>query len=163
MPRWEPNPGLKCFFRMIEAVMYMLMGFLGGCLLALAVLPRVHDRAVRLTMRRLEGALPMSVAEIETERDLLRAEFAMSARRLELNIEQLNSKRTDLLVKLAKKNEVVNQVRAERDALKDQVEWLKLQAQAQKKQISGTDTRPDAEPHVVRRMIPRKILHAAQR
>jgi hypothetical protein len=34
-------------------------------------------------MRRLEAAMPLSVAEIQAERNQLRAEFATSTRRLE--------------------------------------------------------------------------------
>jgi len=39
---------------MIEIAMYVGIGLLTGCLLALCVVPLVHDRAVRLTVRRLE-------------------------------------------------------------------------------------------------------------
>src|SRR3974377_2611912 len=77
---------------MIESIMCIGIGLLGGCLIGVAVVPLVHNRAVRLTVRRLEGALPQSFEEIQADKDLLRAEFAMSARRLEIIIEQLKSK-----------------------------------------------------------------------
>jgi len=68
---------------MIETIMYVGIGLLFGCLLAVAIVPLVHNRAVRLTAKRLEG-LPQSIAEIQVDKDLLRAEFAMSARRFEI-------------------------------------------------------------------------------
>ena len=64
---------------MIEPIMYAGLGFLAATLLALVILPMVHARAVRLTMRRLEAATPLSMAEIQADKDQLRAEFAMAA------------------------------------------------------------------------------------
>jgi hypothetical protein len=61
--------------------MYVGIGLLFGCLLAIAIVPLVHNRAVRLTVSQLERRLPQSIAEIQVDKDLLRAEFAMSARR----------------------------------------------------------------------------------
>jgi len=49
---------------MIEPVMYFGIGFLVAALLGLLFVPLVHNRAVRLTMRRLEAATPLSIAEI---------------------------------------------------------------------------------------------------
>ena len=67
---------------MIESIMLFGIGFLVASLLGLVVVPLVHNRAVRLTVRRLEAATPLSMAEIQAEKDQLRAEFAMSTRRL---------------------------------------------------------------------------------
>ena len=64
--------------------MYFGIGFLLAALSVLIVVPLVHDRAVRLTMRRLEATIPLSMAELQADKDLQRAEFAMSTRRLEL-------------------------------------------------------------------------------
>ena len=44
----------------------------------LVVAPLVHGRAVRLTMRRLEATIPLSMAEVHVDKDLMRAEVAMS-------------------------------------------------------------------------------------
>ena len=48
---------------MIEPVMYFGIGFLVAALLGLLFVPLVHNRAVRLTMRRLEAATPLSIAD----------------------------------------------------------------------------------------------------
>jgi hypothetical protein len=45
---------------MIESVMYFGIGFLVATLLGLLFIPLLHNRAVRLTMRRLEASTPMS-------------------------------------------------------------------------------------------------------
>ena len=118
---------------MIELMMYMGIGFLCAALIAVAVLPLVHDRAVRLTTRRLRATLPQSIKEIQAGRDLLRAEFAMSTRRLEINLEQLKNKSTGQVVELGKRNDVINRLKIQRDALKVDVITLKAQLEALKK------------------------------
>src|SRR6266568_3006506 len=72
---------------MIEPIMFVGIGFLVAGLLVIGVIPLVHARAVRLTMRRLEALTPLSMAEIQADKDQLRAEFAMSTRRLEMSVE----------------------------------------------------------------------------
>jgi hypothetical protein len=112
---------------MIESLMYMGIGFLFAALTLVAVMPRVHDRAVRLTTSRLRATLPQSITEIEADKDLLRAEFAMSTCRLEKSLEQLKHKSTDQVVELGKRAGVINRLKTERDALK--VERIELSAQ----------------------------------
>jgi uncharacterized membrane protein YccC len=110
--------GLNVFTQMmIEAIMYVGIGLLLGCLIAVAVTPLVHNRAVRLTTRRLETALPQSMEEIQAGKDLLRAEFAMYARRLELINEWQKNKITSQLVELSKKSDVINWLKRDRDRL----------------------------------------------
>jgi hypothetical protein len=115
--------GLDVFTQMmIEAIMYVGIGLLLGCLIAVAVTPLVHNRAVRLTTRRLETALPQSMEEIQAGKDLLRAEFAIYARRLELINEWQKNKITSQLVELSKKSDVINWLKRDRDRLRMQVE-----------------------------------------
>ena len=111
---------------MIESIMYMGIGLLFGCLLAVAIMPLVHNRAIRLTVRRLERPLP-SLAEIQALKDLLRAEFAMSTRRFEITVEQLKNKITDQLVELGKKSDIINRLNLERNELKAEVMNLRRQ------------------------------------
>ena len=98
---------------MIEPVMYFGIGFLVAALLGLLFVPLVHNRAVRLTMRRLEAATPLSIAEIRADKDQLRAEFAMSTRRLEMSVEQMKNKTTTQLAELGKKTDAINQLKKE--------------------------------------------------
>jgi chromosome segregation ATPase len=98
---------------MIEPIMYFGIGFLVAALIGLVVIPLVHGRAVRLTMRRLEAATPLSMAEIQADKDQLRAEFAMSTRRLEMSVEQLKSRTTSQLSELSKKTDAINRLKVE--------------------------------------------------
>ncbi len=98
---------------MIEPIMYFGIGFLVAALVGLVVIPLVHSRAVRLTMRRLEAATPLSMAEIQADKDQLRAEFAMSTRRLEVAVEGLRTKSTSQLAELGKKGDAINRLKIE--------------------------------------------------
>ena len=98
---------------MIEPIMYFGIGFLVAALIGLVVVPLVHGRAVRLTMRRLEAAAPLSMAEIQADKDQLRAEFAMSTRRLEMSVDQLKTKSTSQLAELGKKGDAINRLKIE--------------------------------------------------
>jgi chromosome segregation ATPase len=98
---------------MIEPIMYFGIGFLIAALIGLVVVPLVHNRAVRLTMRRLEAATPLSIAEIQADKDQLRAEFAMSTRRLEMSVDQLKGRTTSQLAEIGKKGDAINQLKIE--------------------------------------------------
>ena len=98
---------------MVEPIMYFGIGFLVAASLGLLFVPLVHNRAVRLTMRRLEAATPLSIAEIRADKDQLRAEFAMSTRRLEMSVEQMKTRTTSQLAELGKKSDAINQLKKE--------------------------------------------------
>ena len=106
---------------MIESAMYFSMGFFLACLGALVVVPFIHGRAVRLTTRQLEAKIPTSMPEILADKDLLRAEFAMSTRRLETSLDQLRAKSASQLVELGNKSDAVNRLKIELDALRNKV------------------------------------------
>jgi len=92
----------------IEPALYFLLGFLSSGLLALIIAPAIWGRAVRLTRRRIEASQPLTLAEIRADRDQLRADFAVTSRRLELNI-------ADLRNKAANQRIAVSRTQAERD------------------------------------------------
>src|SRR5260370_42649091 len=98
---------------MIEPIMYLAIGFLVSTLFGLMIVPLVHNRAVRLTTRRLEAATPLSMAEIQADKDQLRAEFAMSARRLETSVDQLKNKTTSQLAELRQTSDAINRMKLE--------------------------------------------------
>src|SRR5688572_11434311 len=98
---------------MVEPIMFLGIGFLFAALIGLNIIPFVQARAVRLTMRRLEAVTPMSMAEIQADKVQLRAEFAMSTRRLEMSVEQMKSKTTAQLAEIGKKSEAIGRLKLE--------------------------------------------------
>src|SRR5213083_3092485 len=98
---------------MVEQITYIGIGFLIAGLLVIGVIPLVHARAVRLTMRRLEALTPLSIAEIQADKDQLRAEFAMTMSRLEMSVEQMKAKTTNQLADLSRKSEAIGRLKLE--------------------------------------------------
>jgi len=88
----------------IESLMLCGIGLLAGCLLMLMFFPLVHQRAVRLTTRDIVAATPLAVSEMRADKDLLRAQFAMAVRRLEINVEQMKAKTASQLGEIGKKS-----------------------------------------------------------
>src|ERR1041385_4572955 len=124
---------------MIEPIMYFGIGFLFAALIGIVVVPLVHSRAVRLTMRRLEAATPLSMAEIQADKDQLRAEFAMSTRRLELSVEQMKARTTNQLAELGKKSDAINRLKAELGQKTATIFSLEAREKALKDQLQATE------------------------
>jgi chromosome segregation ATPase len=124
---------------MIEPIMYLAIGFLVSMLFGLMIVPLVHNRAVRLTTRRLEAATPLSMAEIQADKDQLRAEFAMSARRLEMSVDTLKSKTTSQLAELGKKSDAINRMKLELGEKNATIFSLEAREKAVKEQLRATE------------------------
>src|ERR1700721_2528695 len=120
---------------MIEPIMYLAIGFLVSMLFGLMIVPLVHNRAVRLTTRRLEAATPLSLAEIQAMKDQLRtteeeftaktealrqAEQALSDKRTELA--KINTELSDRSMMAESRQVELLAVRAQIDALKGRVD-----------------------------------------
>src|SRR3982750_2603089 len=125
---------------MIEPIMYLAIGFLLSMLVGRMIVPLVHNRAVRLTTRRLEAATPLSMAEIQADKDQLRAEFAMSARRLEMSVDQLKHKTTSQLAELGKKSDAINRMKLELGEKNATIFALEAREAAVKEKLGITET-----------------------
>jgi predicted nucleic acid-binding Zn-ribbon protein len=139
---------------MIEPIMYFGIGFLVAALIGLVVIPLVHGRAVRLTMQRREAATPLSMAEIQADKDQLRAEFAMSTRRLEMSVEQLKTKTTSQLAELGKKGDAINRLKIELGEKTATIFALEARDKALRDQLRATEDEIAAKTGV---------MHDAQR
>jgi chromosome segregation ATPase len=135
---------------MIEPIMYLAIGFLVSMLFGLMIVPLVHNRAVRLTTKRLEAATPLSMAEIQADKDQLRAEFAMSARRLEMNVDQLKNKTTSQLAELGKKSDAINRMKLELGEKTATIFSLEAREKAVKEQLRATEEEFAAKTEALR-------------
>ena len=104
---------------MVEQIMFFVLGALCAGLVSIIVLPAFWRRAERLVRTQLERQLPLSPREIAAERDQLRAEFCVSQRNLEINVEQARLEQAQdrkqvgqHLLKIANLNEEAEQLHA---------------------------------------------------
>lgn len=87
---------------MIQAFMLIALGFLCASLIGLFLAPPLWRYAVRLTTKRIQSRSPLTMAEIQADRDQLRAEYALSTRKLELTVEELKERAARQLVELSR-------------------------------------------------------------
>ncbi len=83
---------------MIQAIMLIALGFLVASLIGVLLAPSLWSRAYRLSRKRLEKALPLSLSEIEATQDQLRASYAVRLRRLETALASAKQKAAIQLV-----------------------------------------------------------------
>ena len=100
---------------LVENIMYFALGALVAGLLGLITMPAVWQRAVRLTKKRIEAATPITMAEFRADKDQLRAEFALSTRRLEMNVEALRRRLADQLRDMNRRKAELGGMKGERD------------------------------------------------
>jgi predicted nucleic acid-binding Zn-ribbon protein len=98
---------------MIEWLMFGALGFLLGCLLALMLAPPLWNRAVKLTTRRLEATMPMSLIDIQADKDQLRAEFAIELRKVEVALDKAKEKAARELIEANKRRVEIQMLNTE--------------------------------------------------
>ena len=92
---------------MVQSVFLFALGFLVASLLALLTAPLIWRRAQLVMRRRLEAVVPMTVDEVRADRDALRAQHAMSARKLEVEVEELRGLHAAQRIEIGRGREVM--------------------------------------------------------
>ena len=85
---------------LIESILLFSLGFLTAGFLALLVAPTIWRRAVALTRKRVEATVPLSMAEVQADKDSLRAEHALAVRKLEMSLKSLREKSAEQAIEL---------------------------------------------------------------
>jgi len=99
---------------LVQSVLFFVLGFLCAVFLVSLVAPAVWRRAVVLTRRRLEASLPLTPAEIQADKDRVRAEYAMTTRRLEITVKNLQEKVAEQLVEIGRGREALKGLAVEK-------------------------------------------------
>lgn len=98
----------------IQSILFFSLGFLCAGFLALMVAPAIWRRAVVLTRRRIEASVPLSLNEIQADKDRMRAEFAMSTRRLEMSVKSFKEKAAAQIIEINKNRDELQRLSDER-------------------------------------------------
>ncbi|HUO55679.1 MAG TPA: hypothetical protein VMU18_13100, partial [Rhodoblastus sp.] len=105
--KWQHAPAsaptLSQVVNLVEQIVNFVLGFVICGLIGMAFLPLVSARARRLTLARIESRLPITFDEIEAERDLLRARFAVENRALEVKLARKREGRAEELAELGRR------------------------------------------------------------
>ncbi|RWM79868.1 MAG: hypothetical protein EOR81_10055 [Mesorhizobium sp.] len=114
---------------MVQSVLFFVLGFLCAGFVALMIAPAIWRRAVTLTRKRVEGSMPLTLAEIQAEKDRIRAEFAMSTRRLEMSVKALREKSAEQLVEIGRGREALKELALERKDKKQALSELEAKGE----------------------------------
>jgi alanine dehydrogenase len=79
------------------------------------------------------------MAEIQADKDQLRAEFAMSTRRLEMSVDQLKNRTTSQLAELGKKGDAINRLKIELGEKTATIFALEARDKALRDQLRATE------------------------
>jgi len=138
---------------MLESLMFAALGFLSAAVLAVLLAPPLWRRAVRLTTRRIEATMPMSVADIQADKDELRAEFAISLRKLELSLEKSKDQAARHLVERNRNQVMARQLQEELDTLKGELSARSSQTAVLQQNVSGRIPQLEAQNETARAAI----------
>jgi len=92
---------------LVQSVLFFALGVLCAAFLVVLIAPSVWRRAVVLTRRRVEASIPQTQAEIQADKDRIRAEYAMTTRRLEISVKGLKEKVAEQLVEISRGREAL--------------------------------------------------------
>ncbi len=106
---------------MVQTLLIFALGFLSAAFLAVAAAPAIWARAVALTRRRIEASAPLSLNELQADKDQQRAEFALTARKLEINVKTIREKLTLTQVEVARLEAERQVFDGERDSLNNKI------------------------------------------
>lgn len=101
---------------MIEAAMYVALGFLSAGLFCLAIIPAIYRRAVRLTKQAVEAVNPSTYREVTAVHSQERARHAMELRKTERALENQKQDVLSLRLECNRQQALIKRLRAERDA-----------------------------------------------
>lgn len=94
------------------------------------VAPAVLRRAVNLTRKRIEGSLPLTLDEIQADKDRIRAEAAMAIRRLEMSGEAARDRVATQLIEIDRRREEIKSLTEDRDGKGAAIAGLEAQLEA---------------------------------
>jgi chromosome segregation ATPase len=124
---------------LVQSVLLFSLGFLSAAFLALMVAPAIWGRAVALTKKRIEASVPLTMNEVQADKDQLRAEFAMSTRRLEVSVKQFKEKISHQMLELSRTREELVRLTNERDGKQQAISTLEAQGSTLRAELKAQE------------------------
>ena len=125
--------------KVVQSILFFALGFLCAGFIALTIAPAIWRRAVFLTRKRIQASVPLTLAEIQADKDRLRAEFAMSTRRLEMSVKSFREKAAEQIVDVTRHREEVKELTAQRDEKAEALAALQTDAAALRATLKQKD------------------------
>ena len=131
---------------MVQSILLFTLGFLVASLLALLTAPLLWRRAQTIMRRRLEAIVPMSLDDVRADRDALRAEHAMTMRKLEIENAEVRRIDAEHVIEIGRGREelkeradTIARRNARIDALEQREDLLTDQLRKREKELSALE------------------------
>jgi chromosome segregation ATPase len=142
---------------LVQTTLLFILGFLSAAFIAMAAAPAIWRRATELTRRRIEASTPLTLNEVQADKDQQRAEFAISLRKIEIKAKSLQEKLTEQRADAAVQRDNARMLLAERNAQEaelaeraSQLENLKVELASREKDLAYLGTvRSELENQIV--------------
>lgn len=106
----------------IQSIMLVVLGLFVATLGFMVVVPVIWRRATRMAVDRVVATLPMSIEQIEAERDQLRAEFAIGQRKLEKRLETLSTASQSYEIEIGRRDALISALQVEVFSVRNQLD-----------------------------------------
>ncbi|MEE9375130.1 MAG: hypothetical protein V3V04_02215 [Rhizobiaceae bacterium] len=126
---------------MLESGLYFTLGFMCSALIGLLVAPAIWRRAVALTRKRIESSVPLTLNEIQADKDQLRAEFAMSTRRLEVSLEKLKERAAEQLIDINRRRDEMLELEEQEVEKSGRIMELEAQSAELRSEVNSREER----------------------
>jgi hypothetical protein len=118
-----------------ETLLLVVLGFSLATLIALFVGRLLWSAALKLGARRMQKQVPSTLVGLQTERDRLRAEYAMLAQRMETRLEATRLKMAEQMAEVSRHRNRLETLEAERAANEGVVQGLRAEVLALTSQL----------------------------
>lgn len=127
-----------------ETILLIVLGFSLATLIGLFMGRMLWTAAVRVGARRMQRQVPSSLVGLQTERDRLRAEYAMLANRLGSRLEEAKLKLAEQTAEVSRHRNRLHDVEHGEDGRKAEMRQLKSRVASLERELAETAAREEA-------------------
>ncbi len=120
-----------------ETLLLVVLGFALATLIALFAGRLLWAAALKLGARRMQKQVPTTLVGLQTERDRLRAEFAMLSQRLGARLEAAKLKMAEQMAEVSRHRNRLERLEEEKQAYETTVAGLNTQVSVLNEQLNG--------------------------
>jgi chromosome segregation ATPase len=136
----------------VETIMLVALGFAVAALIALFLGRFAWVFALRLGKKRMQRAAPSTIAELQADRDRLRAEYAMLSRKLELRMNDLKIKLAEQMAEVSRNRNRIDHLISEVRSRDAQLSQRDTELQGLRMQITPLETELSARTATVQNL-----------
>ena len=136
----------------VETIMLVALGFAVAALIALFLGRFAWVFALRLGKKRMQRAAPSTIAELQADRDRLRAEYAMLSRKLELRMNDLKIKLAEQMAEVSRNRNRIDHLITEVRSRDTQLTQRDAELQSLRMQLTPLETELSARTATVQNL-----------